>query len=284
MQVNRQEARSILTRASGFLGKGFTHTLNPYGGCAFGQWAGELQGCPFCYVRRSPVGLFGPAPWGEWVTVKTNAPQLLEKEMARLRRKGELVRIFMSSSTDPFQGIERTEQISRRCMEVLAANPPDFLLVQTRSLLVRDCLALIASLGDRAMLSLTLETDREDVRKLFTPTSPPVQARLKLAQEFRERGVPVQVAISPVLPHNAAKFADLVAKAADRVVVDTLFEGDGAAGARSESLGMRALFERHGFAEWYHPELHLPLLDALRRRMGEGRVLFSEEGFNTMPT
>lgn len=276
-------AKSILTATGGFLAGGFTHTLNPYGGCAFGQQTALGQGCPFCYVRRSPAGLFGPAPWGEWVTVKQNAPELLEKELGRLRKRGKPVRIFMSSSTDPFQAVERTEQVSRRCLEVLAAQPPDFLVVQTRSLLVRSALPLLQRLGDRVMLSLTLETDREDVRKLFTPTSPPVAARLKLAGEFRAAGVPVQVAVSPALPHDAERFAGLLAACADRVVVDTLFDGDGAGGTRSEGLGMRGMFERLGFGDWYHRDSHLPLLEALRQRMGAGRVLYSCEGFNALP-
>lgn len=283
LEINYVNAKSILTAAGGFLAGGFTHTLNPYSGCAFGQQTALGQGCPFCYVRRSPAGLFGPAPWGEWVTVKENAPELLEKELGRLRRRCKPVRIFMSSSTDPFQAVERTAQVSRRCLEVMAAMPPDFLVVQTRSLLVRQVLPLLAALGDRVLLSLTLETDREDVRKLFTPTSAPVAARARLAADFRAAGVPVQVAVSPVLPHDAERFADLLAACADRVVVDTLFDGDGAGGSRSEGLGMRAMFERLGFGDWYRRESHLPLQEALRQRMGDERVLYSCEGFNTLP-
>jgi len=189
----------------------------------------------------------------------------------------------MSSSTDPFQAVERTEQVSRRCLEVMVAQPPDFLVVQTRSLLVRAALPLLQRLEDRVMLSLTLETDREDVRRLFTPTSPPVAARLKLAGEFRAAGVPVQVAVSPVLPHDAERFASLLAACADRVVVDTLFDGDGAGGSRSEGLGMRAMFERFGFGEWYARGSHLPVLEALQRQMGAQRVLYACEGFNSLP-
>ena len=283
LEIAYKKAKSILTPASGFLGAGFTHSLNPYGGCAFGQQTALGQGCPFCYVRRSPAGLFGPAPWGEWVTVKSNAPELLEKELRSLRRRGKPVRIFMSSSTDPFQGAEQQARVSQRCLEVLVRCPPDYLVVQTRSLLARAALPLLSALGrDRAMLSLTLETNREDVRRLITPTSPPVAARLKLAAEFRAAGLPVQLAVSPALPHDAEAFADLLAAHADRVVVDTLFEGDGAKGRRSESLGMRDLYARFGFADWYHPEAHLPLMEALRRRIGPERIHFSCEGFNTL--
>ena len=50
-------SRSVLTPASGFL-NAFTHTLNPYMGCAFGD-----GGCGvYCYVAESPIGLYAGKP------------------------------------------------------------------------------------------------------------------------------------------------------------------------------------------------------------------------------
>ena len=40
--------RSILTPTGGFLGSGYTHTLNPYSGCAF---AGSVCGL-YCYAQH----------------------------------------------------------------------------------------------------------------------------------------------------------------------------------------------------------------------------------------
>ena len=59
--------RALTPQKGGFLASGFTHTLNPYVGCAFGR-----VGCPFCYVRESPAGQFGPSSWGTWVRQKVN--------------------------------------------------------------------------------------------------------------------------------------------------------------------------------------------------------------------
>ena len=41
---------ALTPQKGGFLAGGFSHTLNPYKGCGFGR-----TGCPFCYVRESPV-------------------------------------------------------------------------------------------------------------------------------------------------------------------------------------------------------------------------------------
>src|SRR3984893_15239111 len=99
-----QEATRALTPTGGFL-RGFAYSLNPYTGCAFGDGGG----CPFCYVRALPVAHARAGRWGAWVIAKTNRPELLERELAALERSGKLAdaTIFMSSATDPYQGIER---------------------------------------------------------------------------------------------------------------------------------------------------------------------------------
>src|ERR1700690_2464963 len=99
-----QEATRALTPTGGFL-RGFAYSLNPYAGCAFGDGGG----CPFCYVRALPVARARAGQWGTWVIAKINLPELLERELSALERNGELVdaTIFMSSATDPYQGIER---------------------------------------------------------------------------------------------------------------------------------------------------------------------------------
>ena len=67
-----------------------------------------------------------------------------------------------------------------------------------------------------------------------------------------------------------------------RAVVDTLIDGDGAGGRRSAELGMPQLLQSLGYAEWLRRDAHLPLLEALRERMGAEYVGFSQEGFNLL--
>jgi hypothetical protein len=65
-------------------------------------------------------------------------------------------------------------------------------------------------------------------------------------------------------------------------VVDTLLDGDGAGGKRSAALGMPQLLQSLGYGDWLRGDAHLPLLEALRKRMGEARVGFSRDGFNIL--
>src|SRR5207253_1194519 len=131
--------RALTPQKGGFLASGFTHTLNPYVGCAFGR-----VGCPFCYVRESPVGQFGPAAWGTWVRQKVNIAEVLEQELHKPAARR--YRVFMASATDPYQPAEARAALTQRCLAVLHAHPIDWLVVQTRSLLVQRDFALLAEL------------------------------------------------------------------------------------------------------------------------------------------
>lgn len=274
-----QTARRALTPTGGFL-KGFDYSLNPYVGCAFG----DNGGCPFCYVRALPVAHASDGAWGSWVIAKGNLAECLDRELKALASRGELERtvIFMSSATDPYQGLERRLRISRGAIEMLARMLPRRLVLQTRSPLIERDIELLRKFGSRLIVSLTLETDDERVRRALTPTSPSVARRLTTAQRLRAAGICVQLAISPMMPNDPERFAELADRTADRVVVDTYFDGDGAGGRRSLSLGMAELYRRLGYDRWFERGAEAELLAAMRARLGAERVLFSCAGFNTV--
>jgi DNA repair photolyase len=268
-----------LTPTGGFL-KGFAFSLNPYIGCAFG----DSGGCPYCYVRMLPIARVESGSWGSWVIAKSNLAARLEHELAALDKKDRLgeTTIFMSSATDPYQGIERRLCLTRAALEAFVRHPIRRLLIQTRSPLIERDIEIIATLGDRAIVSLTLETDDDNVRRAITPTSPSIERRLKTARMFRARGIFVQLAISPMLPNNPERFAELAAAASNRVIIDTYFDGDGANGARSRALGMRELYAKHGYEEWFQPGAERALVDAMTSRLGADRVLMSRHGFTAV--
>lgn len=258
-----------LNPASGYL-TGYAYTLNPYVGCTFG--------CSYCYVRRMPVALFKPSPWGEWVEAKP-----LDSEGAGFRREWRRaiakggVTVFMSSATDPYQPAEHAERLTRQLLEAMAEDPPQFLLVQTRSPLVVRDIDLLRQLGDRVRVSMTVETDLEAVRKALTPSAPPLAARWRAIRELREAGIPTQAAVSPLLPCSDA-FPALIAEAVDRVVVDDFFRGDGSGGKRSAQLRMAERYRELGEEARYAPATADAFVHALRALMPSG-VYFGQEGF-----
>ena len=204
IEVEETPARRLLTPTGGYL-SAFSHTLNPYAGCAFGD-----RGCGvYCYVAESPIGRFAERPWGRWLRVKTNAAEALRRELERRPRLDD-VRIFMSSATDPYQPAESRYRITRSILEVFREFPVGLLLLQTRSPLVERDLDLLAGLPF-AWLSMTVETDDDEVRRALTPTCPSIERRFAAMRRARSLGVAVQAAVSPVLPHDRERFAGLIA-------------------------------------------------------------------------
>ncbi len=272
-------ATRALTPTGGFL-KGFAFTLNPYLGCAFGAGGG----CPYCYVRKLPVARADAGPWGSWVIAKSNLAELLERELMALEASGRAERaaVFCASATDPYQGFERRLGLTRAALEVFTRHPIRRLLLQTRSPIIERDVDLISRLGNRVIVSLTVETDDDSVRRAVTPTSPSIERRLSTARMLRARGIFVQLAISPMLPNHADRMAALADECADRVVVDTYFAGDGASGRRSRALKMGELYDRLGYEGWFEPGAERELLAALRSRLGDERVRFSRDGFTAV--
>jgi DNA repair photolyase len=276
--IQRVAARALMP-TGGFL-RGFAYSLNPYTGCAFG----DAGGCPFCYVRALPVAHSRSGEWGARVIAKTNLQELLERELTALERSGKLAEasVFMSSATDPYQGIERRIGLTRCAIEAFVRYPPRRLLIQTRSPLIERDIAVIGRLGERAIASITLETDDDLVRRRITPTSPAVTRRLVTMQRLRAAGIFTQMAIAPMLPNDPQRFAQLAAAVCDRVIVDTYFDGDGASGRRSRALGIGELYARLGYADWFKPGAERRLLTAMRAQLGADRVLFSRTGFTSV--
>ena len=237
MNITQHAAKKILTpQRQGFLANGpypFTHALSGYTGCGFGQTTCGL----YCYAQFLPNWTFqgGATTWGQAVVVKQNAPELLEQELSAMTpTKRHRLRIFMSSTTDPYQPIERQYQITQRCLEVFAHYQDlDLLVIQTRSPLAARDLPLLQRIP-YAHLSVTIETDTQDLLKKLKG-GPLLAKRWELVKAASELGIRTQITISPCLPYtNVEAFGPrLLSSGACRLVVDSVVDGDGADGKRT---------------------------------------------------
>jgi DNA repair photolyase len=267
-------ASGALTKTGGFLA-GFTHTLQPYIGCAFG--------CAYCYVQGLSVHHFHqPAlAWGEYIHPRTGIDDKLRRELARHAAAERLdgLAIFMSSATDPYQGAERKWRLSRACLEVLGEYPPGLLVVQTRSPLVADDFDRLRALDSRCWLNFTLETDRDEVRRALTPRCPSIAQRWATVAAARKAGLQVQITVSPCLPFSdVERFADTLAAHADRVVVDSYVSGDGDGGRRTARTSTAMTYAANDWGDWRAEESARALYAALAVRIGM-RAGWSQAGF-----
>lgn len=158
--------------------------LNPYMGCS--------HDCAYCYVPD--VAHVERPRWASYVIVKRNLPTLLSHEV---HRRG-MREVFISSATDPYQPVEGTHQITRRCLEVLArADWPIYVL--TRNPLVRRDATLLKNFSD-ATVGMSVPTLDDEMRKLVEPSAPSIEARLRTLRELADEGLTTFANICPAYP------------------------------------------------------------------------------------
>ena len=124
---------------------------------------------------------------------------------------------------------------------------------------------------------MTITTDDERVRRLLEPNAPSIALRVAALAKLRAAGVVTQVAVSPLLPCNPQRLAQMLEPVADRVVLDDFFRGDGAGGRRSRAAldQLRAA----GFAAWTEPGYADAATEIFRSVFGPQRIGLSAAGF-----
>ena len=202
--------------------------LNPYVGCMFG--------CPYCYVAdradavRKLSGL-PHLPWGSWVDVKSNAIEILGREVQTL--PPGVVRIS-PVVTDPYQAIERHYRLTRGCLEVLAEAGFDA-MVLTRAGRIAADIDVLKRLP-RALVGLSVPTDDDQMRRRFEPGADPIEARVEALAACASAGLAAVAFVQPMLPMNPERLADLLAPHIKAVRIDRMQAADLA----------RPLYEAHG--------------------------------------
>ena len=142
MEPTAIPCKTILNPTGGFLGQGFTHTINLYRGCALGNTLCGL----YCYAQWNPYHVRGRT-WGRFLEVKDGAVEAYCAQYDRLKTPGNLkpIRIFMSSVTEPYPPQERTLRRTRALLEAMVDRPPDLLAIQSHTPLVVEDLSLFAA-------------------------------------------------------------------------------------------------------------------------------------------
>ncbi len=209
MVIREIQSKSILSPS-----KVHQYALNPYTGCQ--------HGCSYCYARFMKKYTDHKEPWGKFVDVKINAPDLLQKEIGRIqsgRVRKKPGRVWISGVCDPYQPQEVKYKLTRKCLEILAQNSWP-VTVQTRSpLVLRDINILKEGKDFEAGFSITTADD--SIRKLFEPEAPAIPERARALDELHKAGIRTYAMIAPALP-GAEGLAEILAGKVDYVLVDKL--------------------------------------------------------------
>jgi len=200
--VKEISVKTILSKS-----KIYPYVVNPYTGCQ--------HGCSYCYARFMKRVTGHNEPWGEFVDVKINAADLLRREIKKKKRG----RVWVSGVCDPYQPLEAEYRLTRQCLEILAQNNWP-VIIQTRSpLVLRDIDIIRDAPNFEAGLSVTTADDT--IRKLFEPSAPPINDRIKALDELHKAGIRTYAMIAPVLP-GAGGLAALLKGKVDYVLIDRM--------------------------------------------------------------
>ncbi len=195
-------ARSILSKS-----QVFDYVVNPYVGCQ--------HGCTYCYARFMKRFTGHKEPWGEFIDVKINAPDLLQLETDK-RPSG---RVWISGVCDPYQPLETAYELTRKCLEILVQYGWP-ITVQTKSPLVLRDIDLFRR-SDKIEVGLSVTSADDEIRKLFEPSAPSIKERIKALEELHLAGIRTYAMIAPMLPGVEELAAQLSGKM-DYVLVDRM--------------------------------------------------------------
>ncbi len=212
-RVYETTAKSIMTRSKI---PGLDYAVNPYVGCR--------HACVYCYAVFMKKFLRIDDPWGAFVGVKVNAPEVLARE-ARRRSPGV---VSFGTVCDPYQEVESEYRITRACLEVFTEVEGFDVGVLTKSdLVVRDT-DVLERIPD-VSVGFTVTTLDPDVAAALEPGAPPPARRLSAMRELASRGIAVWGFFGPILP-GLSDSADAVTEVigamaeagADHILVDRM--------------------------------------------------------------
>jgi DNA repair photolyase len=202
MKIKEIQSKSVLSSS-----KIFDYVINPYVGCQ--------HACSYCYARFMKRFTGHKEPWGEFVDVKINAPDVLTKEIKRKARGT----VWISGVCDPYQPLEAKYQLTRRCLEILAVSGWP-VTIQTRSPLVLRDMDILKGLSD-IEVGLSITTANDEIRKIFEPDAPSIMDRLNTIELLHKNGIRTFVMIAPALP-EAENLISMVKGKVNYILLDRM--------------------------------------------------------------
>lgn len=195
MAVREIEAKSILRKYKKVDSWFISHYgMNLYRGCT--------HNCVYCDGRAESYYVDGQ--FGQDVTVKVNAIEILRRELDPKRKRIPFKRSFVmigGGVGDSYQPIEETYQLSRRALELVDEyNLPVHVL--TKSTLIKRDIDILKKINEknRAIVSFSFSSVDDEISAIFEPGVPSPSDRLKTLVFFKNEGIACGMFLLPVIP------------------------------------------------------------------------------------
>ena len=192
MEFIEAEAKSIINHVPGnYLP--FNWTINPYRGCS--------HSCSYCFARvtHTYMDMNAGRDFETKIVVKVNAPELLRRQLASKRWKGE--HIAMGTATDPYQRAEGRYKLMPGIIRALIDYRNPFSILTKGTLILRDLPLLVdAAAVTDVSTALSIGTLDEDAWRRSEPGTPHPRARIDAVAALNDAGIPCGVMVAPILP------------------------------------------------------------------------------------
>ena len=178
---------------------------HPYIGCQ--------EGCVYCYWRdekynmlaRDPAARHLSDPFSQYIKVKTNAPELLRKELSRVEKDVIMV--------GDYQPVEGKYGLSHEMLKVCAELGFPTMVLEKSPLVLKD-LDVISEINERAwacvMFSI-VRGDSEGYGEIFEPCAPRIEGRFQAMRKIADAGILTGTAFMPILPYICDDYTNLEA-------------------------------------------------------------------------
>jgi len=171
------------------------YSAHPYVGCQ--------EACVYCYWRdekynmlaRDPAASHLRDPFSQYIKVKTNAAELLRRELSRVRR--DIIAV------GDYQPAEGRYCLSREMLKVCSELRFPTLIMEKSPLVLRG-LDVISEINRRScacVLFSIIRGDSEEYGATFEPYAPRIEGRFRAMREIAQSGIMTGTAFMPVLPY-----------------------------------------------------------------------------------
>ena len=179
-------AKTIITKSKL---PGVDYCFNPYVGC--------LHGCVYCYARF--MGRFAGYPndkWGTYLDWKVNAPELLKKEVLKIKEQGGVV--IFGSVTDCYQPIEEKLELTRECLKIFLEHQIPISIL-TKNVLVKRDFDLLKQFK-YCELGVSISILDKHHQQILEPGASSPEERIDVLREAFSSGLNTYAFLGPIHP------------------------------------------------------------------------------------
>ncbi len=195
MIIKEIEAKSILRKHK---------KIDSWFVCRYGMnlYRGCVHDCTYCDGRAEKYQVEGE--FGKEVVVKTNAIEILKRELDPSRKRKPMKRSAIGIGGgvgDSYQPIEKKYQLTRQTLQLISYfNSPVFVL--TKSTMVERDIDILQQINkqSRAIICFSFSSANEKISKIFEPGVPSPQERFETIKKFKSLGFACGVYLMPVIP------------------------------------------------------------------------------------